>query len=135
MNTLETRTLSLEGAKKIVEAAEVTARQNGWNVAIAVVDLAGHLVHFSKLDGTQAASAQIAIGKARTAATFKRPTKVLEDAINGGRYVMLAVEGIVPMEGGIPVVIDGQILGGVGVSGVTSAQDAVVAQAGADAVK
>ena len=130
----DTKVISLEGARKAMAAAEAAARQNGWNVAIAVVDASGTLIHFSKIDGTQPGSVNIAIGKARTAANFKRPTKVLEDAVNGGRYVFLAVDGIVPMEGGLPIVVEGQVVGAVGVSGVLSSQDAVVAQAGADAV-
>lgn len=131
----DTKSLTLEGAKKIVAAAEVSAKQNGWNVAIAVVDAGGYLIHYSRLDGTQAASTTIAVGKARTAVLFKRPTKALDEAITGGRTVMLAVEGMIPMEGGIPILVDGQIVGGVGVSGVLSTQDAVVAQAGIDALK
>jgi glc operon protein GlcG len=130
-----TRTISLEGAKQIAAAAEQEAARNGWNVVIAVVDGSGELILLHRRDGTQLASVSIATGKARTAARFKRPTKLLEDAVAGGRTAMLAVEGIVPMEGGIPVIVDGQVLGAVGVSGVLSSQDAQVAQAGIDALQ
>lgn len=126
--------ITLDGAKKIMAAAEAEARRNNWTVAIAVVDEAGNLIAFQKLDDTQVGSIDIAIGKARTAARMKRPTKALEDAVAGGRTVMLAVEGLVPLEGGVPVTVDGRIVGAVGVSGVTSQQDAQVAQAGAGAL-
>lgn len=130
-----TQTISLEGAKQIAAAAEQEAARNGWNVVIAVVDGSGELILLHRRDGTQLASVSIATGKARTAARFKRPTKLLEDAVAGGRTAMLAVEGIVPMEGGIPVIVAGQVLGAVGVSGVLSSQDAQVAQAGIDALQ
>ncbi len=126
--------ITLEGAKRILAAAEAEARKNNWNVAMAVVDESGNLIAFQKLDDTQVGSIDIAIGKARTAARMKRPTKALEDAVAGGRTVMLAVEGIVPLEGGVPVTLDGRIIGAVGVSGVTSQQDAQVASAGAAAL-
>ncbi len=130
----EVRMISLAGAKRIVEAAEQEAVRNGWNVVIAIVDGTGELVLLHRLDGTQIASVSIATGKARTAVRFKRPTKALEDAVAGGRTAMLAVDGILPMEGGIPVLIDGQVAGAVGVSGVLSSQDAQIAQAGIDAL-
>jgi uncharacterized protein GlcG (DUF336 family) len=131
---VDRKVLTLDGAKRILAAAEAEARRNNWTVAIAVVDEAGHLIAFQKLDDTQVGSIDIAIGKARTAARMKRPTKALEDAVAGGRTVMLAVDGLVPLEGGVPVVIDGRVIGAVGVSGVTSQQDAQVAAAGAAAV-
>lgn len=126
--------ITLEGAKRMLAAAEAEARKNNWNVAMAVVDESGNLIAFQKLDDTQVGSIDIAIGKARTAARMKRPTKALEDAVAGGRTVMLAVEGIVPLEGGVPVTFDGRIIGAVGVSGVTSQQDAQVAAAGVAAL-
>jgi len=132
--TADRKIITLEGAKRIMAAAEAEARKHNWTVAIAVVDEAGNLIAFQKLDDTQVGSIDIAIGKARTAARLKRPTKALEDAVTGGRTVMLAVEGIVPLEGGVPVSVDGRIIGAVGVSGVTSQQDAQVAQAGAAAL-
>lgn len=130
-----TRMISLEGAKKMALAAEQEAERNGWNVAIAVVDGSGELILLHRRDGTQLASMSIATGKARTAVRFKRPTKTLEDAVASGRTALLSVEGITPMEGGIPVIVDGQLLGAIGVSGVLSAQDAQVAQAGIDALQ
>jgi glc operon protein GlcG len=122
--------LTLDGARRIMAAAEAEAVKNKWTVAIAIVDEAGDLVAFHKLDDTQAGSIDIAIGKARTAARMKRPTKALEDAVAGGRTVLLGVEGLTPLEGGVPIAVGGRIIGAVGVSGVTSQQDAQVAQAG-----
>jgi glc operon protein GlcG len=122
--------LTLDGARRIMAAAEAEAAKNKWTVAIAIVDEAGDLVAFHKLDDTQAASIDIAIGKARTAARMKRPTKALEDAVAAGRTVLLGVEGLTPLEGGVPIAVGGRIIGAVGVSGVTSQQDAQVAQAG-----
>jgi uncharacterized protein GlcG (DUF336 family) len=126
--------ITLEGAKKMMAAAEAEARQNNWNVAIAVVDAAGNLIMFQKLDDTQPASVAIAIGKAKTAANFKRPTKALEDMIAGGRSVFLAIEGVTPLQGGLPLVVEGKVIGAVGVSGVMSSQDEQVAKAAIDAL-
>jgi uncharacterized protein GlcG (DUF336 family) len=131
---LQTQTLSLQAAKTMAAAAEAKARENNWNVAIAIVDASGELILFHRLDQTQPASLDIAIGKARTAARFRRPTKVLEDAVAGGRTVLLAVDDAVPLEGGLPIVVDGRVIGAVGVSGVTSQQDAQVAQVAIDAL-
>src|SRR5438128_837087 len=130
-----TKYIGLEGAKKMMAAAEAEARKNKWNVAIAIVDAGGHLLMFQKLDETQSGSVAIAIGKARSAAAFKRPTKALEEIIAGGRSVFLAVADLTPLQGGLPVVIDGQVVGAVGVSGVLSSQDEQVAQAAVDALK
>src|SRR5262245_546049 len=130
-----TKYLTLEGAKKMMAAAEAEARKNNWNVAIAIVDAGGNLLLFQKLDETQSGSIDVAIGKARTAVTFKRPTKALEEIISGGRSVFLAVEGITPLQGGLPIMVDGQLLGGVGVSGVLSSQDEQVSQAALDALR
>jgi len=129
-----TKYIALEGAKKMMAAAEAEARKNNWIVAIAIVDGAGNLLMFQKLDDTQFGSINVAIGKARTAVAFKRPTKALEEIIAGGRSVFLAVEGITPLQGGLPVVVDGQVIGGVGVSGVLSSQDEQIAQAALDAL-
>jgi glc operon protein GlcG len=133
--TADRRVITLDGAKAILTAAEAEAMKNKWTVAIAVVDESGHLIAFHKVDETQVGSIDIAIGKARTAARMKRPTKALEDAVAGGRTVMLALDGVVPLEGGVPVMVDGRVIGAVGVSGVTSQQDAQVAAAGAAALK
>ncbi len=119
--------ITLEAAKKMAAAGEVEARKNGWNVAIAVVDAGGGLILFHKLDETQPGSIAVAQGKARTAALFKRPTKAIEEAIAGGKQGFLAVDGVVPIQGGLPVVVEGKIIGAVGVSGVLSAQDEQVA--------
>src|SRR5438132_11064197 len=116
----------------MMAAAEAEAKKNNWTVAIAIVDAAGHLLMFQKLDDTQFASIDIAIGKARSAVSFKRPTKALEEIIAGGRQVFLAVEGLTPLQGGLPVTVDGQVVGAVGVSGVLSSQDEQVAQAALD---
>jgi glc operon protein GlcG len=124
-----TKYITLEDAKKAMAAAEAEARKNSWNVAIAILDAGANLILFQKLDDTQLGSVKIAIGKAQTAVNFKRPTKALEDMIAGGRQVFLAVEGITPLQGGLPVMVDGKLIGAVGVSGVLSSQDEQVAQA------
>jgi len=124
-----TKYITLEDAKKAMAAAEAEARKNNWNVAIAIVDAGADLILFQKIDDTQLGSVNIAIGKARTAVHFKRPTKALEDMIAGGRQVFLAIEGITPLQGGLPVMADGKLIGAVGVSGVMSTQDEQVAQA------
>jgi len=133
--TADRKVITLDGAKAILAAAEAEALKNKWTVAIAVVDESGNLIAFHKVDDTQIGSIDIAIGKARTAARMKRPTKALEDAVAGGRTVMLAIEGLTPLEGGVPVMLGGRVIGAVGVSGVTSQQDAQVAQAGVAALK
>lgn len=124
-----TKYITLEAAKQMMAAGEAEARANGWKMAIAVADEAGSLILFQKLDETQPGSIAVAIGKARTAANFKRPTKALEDAVLAGRTVFLAIEGLLPMQGGVPVVADGKVIGAVGVSGGTAAQDEQVALA------
>jgi glc operon protein GlcG len=111
-------------------AAEAEARKNNWNVVIVVVDEGGHLIYLQRMDETQIASVGIAQGKARTAVLYKRPTKALEDAVAGGRTAILSLPGAVAVEGGLPVVVDGRIIGAIGVSGVQSTQDAQVARAG-----
>lgn len=123
------KVITLEAAKKMAAAAEAEARTNGWNVAITIVDASGGLILFQKLDETQPGSVAISQGKARTAALFKRPTKMLEDMVAGGKTAFLAVDGMLPIQGGLPVVVDGKVIGAVGVSGVTSAQDEQVAAA------
>jgi uncharacterized protein GlcG (DUF336 family) len=127
--------ITLEAAKKMLAAAEAEAHKNNWNVAIAIVDAGGSLILFQKLDDTQLGSVNIAIGKARTAVNFKRPTKALEDIVAGGRSVFIALEGITPLQGGLPVMVDGKLIGAVGVSGVMSAQDEQVAQAAISALE
>ena len=128
--------ITLEQAKKVMAAAEAKAKHNNWNVAILIVDSGAHAVMLHRLDGTQLASIRIAEGKARTAVEFRRPTKALEDVISGGgaglRY--FTVPDVNLMEGGVPILLDGKIVGAIGVSGVHSTEDAQVARAGADAV-
>ncbi len=129
--------ISMDAAKKALAAAEAEAKKNNWPVAIAIVDSSGKLAAFSKMDNTQHGSVDIAIGKAVTANNFRRPTKAFQDSIAQGGVNLRIVgqPGITPLEGGVPIVVDGKIIGGIGVSGVTSAQDAEVAIAGAAAAK
>jgi uncharacterized protein GlcG (DUF336 family) len=129
-----TRMLTYDGAKNIMAAAEAEARKNNWNLAIAIVDPAGGLLMFHKMDGARPSNVDFALGKARSAARFQRPTKALDSALVAGRLAYLAVEGLLPIEGGVPIVVDGQVIGAVGTSGATSAQDAQVAQAGINAL-
>jgi len=127
--------IALEIAKKITTAAVAEAQKNNWKMAFAVADTAGHLVYFEKMDNTQTASVKIAIAKARSAATFKRPTKTFADAVAGGNTAILGLPGTVTSEGGIPILIDGKIVGAIGASGGTGQQDGVAAQAGLNALK
>jgi glc operon protein GlcG len=124
------KALTLEGVKRIMAGAEKEAVANKWNVAIAIVDEAGELLMFQKMDDVQVASVDIALGKARSAARFRRPTKVLEDTVAKGRATLMAVDGVLPLEGGVPIVVDGRVIGAVGVSGVASQDDARIAEAG-----
>ena len=126
-----------ESARKVAAAAIAEARKNSWNMAVAIVDPAGELVYFEKLDGTQAASVNIAIDKARSSARFKRPTKALQDvlATGGAGLRMLALDSAMPVEGGIPIVMDGKLVGAIGVSGGTSQQDGQVATSAVTVVK
>jgi glc operon protein GlcG len=129
--------VTLEMAKKIAPAALVEARKNGWTMAVAVVDPSGDLVYFERMDNTQLGSINISIEKARSAARFKRPTKVFEDMIaSGGNGLRaLGLIGAVPVQGGFPLVMDGKIIGAVGVSGGTSEQDTQCSKIVADLVK
>jgi glc operon protein GlcG len=127
--------INLETAKKVGTAAVAEAKKNNWNVAVAVVDNHGMLVYYEMLDDTQTASANIALEKARTSATYRRPTKELEDGIAAGRNAILGLPGSTPVEGGLPLVVGGKMIGAIGVSGVTSPQDGVVAKAGTEALK
>ena len=129
--------ITLEQAKAVVVAAEAEAVRQNWNVAIAVVDTAGNLVAFVKRDDTQTASVNVAQGKARSAASYKRPTRAFQDTIAAGGVGLraLTLEGVVAAEGGVPLFVDGAIVGAIGVSGATSEQDGVVAAAGAAALQ
>lgn len=128
-----TKYITLEGAKRMMAAAEAEATKNNWNVAIAILDAGGHLLIFQRLDGTQAGSVKIALGKATTALNFRRPTKMIED-LAATRPAFLALDGITPLQGGLPVIIDDQVIGAVGVSGVKSNEDEQVAQAAINAL-
>jgi uncharacterized protein GlcG (DUF336 family) len=131
----DVRALTLEAAKAMAETAERYALERGWTVGVAVVDAAGGLMLFHLLDGTQPASQDIAILKACTAARLHRPTKALEDGIAGGRVALLSVPDMLALEGGVPIRAGGRIIGAIGVSGMTSAQDAEVAAAGLAALE
>lgn len=125
--------ITLETARKAAAAAEAEARKNNWRMAIAIVDNHGMLVFYQLLDDTQTGSATVAVEKARTAAMFRRPTKAFEDNVAGGRTVILGLPGVTPVEGGVPIIVNGKQVGAIGVSGASSAQDGQVAKAGVDA--
>ena len=128
--------ISVDTAKKAAAAALDEARKNNWKMAVAVVDPNGDLVYYEKMDNTQLGSSQVSIDKARSAARFKRPTKAFQDALaaGGAGLRILGLEGAVPVEGGIPIVADGKIIGAIGLSGDTSDHDGVCAQAGVNAL-
>ncbi len=128
------KALTLEISKEIAAAAESHATKNNWNVVIALVDDGGHLLYLERMDGAQTGSVEIAIKKAQTATSFKRPSKVFGAGVESGRTALVALPGALPFEGGVPIAADGQILGAIGVSGVTAAQDGMIAQAGVDAL-
>jgi len=127
--------INLETAKKVAAASVAEAKKNSWNVAIAIVDNHGFLVYYEMADDTQTASANVALEKAKTSAGFRRPSKEFEDGVTGGRNAILGLTGAMPIEGGLPIVVGGKMIGAIGVSGVTSPQDGQIAKAGADAVK
>ena len=128
--------ITLDDAKRAMAAAELEAVKNSWQVAITILDSGGNLVAFHKIDNTQLASVPASEGKARTALTFKRPSKALDDAIaaGGAGLRLLAIKDITPLEGGLPILVDGKIVGAIGVSGALSSQDAQIAKIGADAL-
>ena len=119
--------LTLEGAKQVGEAAAKYAKENGAGPSIAIVDDGGHLLYLQRTDETQIGSIEVAQQKAHSAVAFKRPTKVFEDAVAGGRIAILKLPGAIPVEGGLPLMVDGKIVGSIGCSGGTSQQDGVVA--------
>lgn len=124
--------LTLEGAKTVGEAAAKYAKENGAGPSIAIVDDGGHLLYFTRPETSFAAGANVSIGKARTSAIFKKPTKDFEDTINKGRFTMTALPDFTPLQGGVPIIHDGQVIGAIGCSGAKSAQqDEEVAKAGA----
>ena len=127
--------IGLESAKRAASSAVAEAQRNGWTMAVAVVDIAGELVYFEKMDDTQNGSVNVAIAKARSAALFKRPTKAFQDALTAtpDGLRILGIEGAVPVEGGLPIVVADRIVGAIGLSGGTSPQDGQCAKAGVDA--
>jgi uncharacterized protein GlcG (DUF336 family) len=132
---LDAKVISLEAAKKMATAAEAEAHKRSWTVAIAVVDVSGGLILFHRIDDVQTGSLDIAVAKARSAARFKRPTRALGDAVTkNGNIGLVAVPGITPFAGGLPVTVDGKVIGAIGVSGMSSDQDEIIAQAGLDAL-
>jgi glc operon protein GlcG len=126
--------LTLADAKRVAAAAEAEAETNEWKVAIAVVDDGGHLLYLQRSHDTQFGSIELAIAKAHAAAAFQRPTKTSEDAVLSGRLTHLALPGVIPAEGGVPLLRDNIIIGGLGISGVRSFQDGQIAQAGVNAL-
>jgi glc operon protein GlcG len=129
------RTVTLEAAKRMAAAAEAEARKNNWAVAIAVVDDGGHMLVFHRMDNAKLVTIDIAVRKARTAVYFQGETKGLEEEVTkGGRTALLPIEGFMPLEGGIPLVVEGKVIGAIGVSGVTGEQDAQCAKVGAAAL-
>jgi glc operon protein GlcG len=129
--------ISLEQAKKVMAGAEAESRKNNWNMVIAVLDSGGNLVMLQRMDGVQLGSIEAAKDKAYSAVMYRRPTKVFQDLVGQGgpNLRLLRLAGASPLEGGIPIIVDGKIIGAIGVSGHTSEQDAQVAKAGADALK
>jgi glc operon protein GlcG len=125
------KVLTLGMAKKLVAAAEVEAKKRGATVVIAVVDDGGQLILLERLDDTQVASVEVAIGKARTAAIFRRPSKVFEDQVKNGRVAALALPGATPLQGGIPITVEGKVIGAIGASGNSPQEDEEIALAGA----
>ena len=129
--------ISLEQAKKVMAGAEAEAKKNSWNVCIVVLDSGGNIVMVQRMDGAQFGSIEVAREKAYSAVAFRRPTKAFDDALaqGGNNLRILRLPGASPLEGGIPIVVDGKLIGSIGVSGVTSQQDAQIAKAGADSLK
>ena len=129
--------INVESAKKAAAAAIAEARKNNWAMAIAIVDPGGYLVYFEKMDGTQTGSVDVSIEKARSAALFRRPTKVFQDGVaaGGDGLRLLRLTGAVPIDGGFPIIVDGKLIGGIGISGGAGEQDGQVAKAGAESVK
>lgn len=131
----DTKALTVASVKTMLSTAEAMAKQNGWNVSIAVTDANGDLVGFLKLDGASVGTVQIAQGKARTAARFGRPTKVYADRVLTDTLTFLSVDGLIALQGGLPITAGGRVIGAVGVSGATSAQDEQVAAAAIATIK
>jgi uncharacterized protein GlcG (DUF336 family) len=126
--------LTLSDAKRVAAAAEAEAQRNGWKVVIAVVDDGGHLLYLQREHDTQFGSVDTAIMKAHAAVAFQRPTKASEEAVLSGRLIHLALPGVIPAEGGVPIIVDSAVIGGIGISGVRSFQDGQIAAAGVAAL-
>ena len=126
--------LTLDDLKKIAAGSEAEAKKNNWNVSIAICDDGGHLLFYQRLDGAAPISAHIAPQKARTAAIGRRNTKIYEDMVNGGRFSALSMPEATHLEGGVPIIVEGDVIGAVGVSGVKSSEDAQIAEAGINAL-
>ena len=133
--TVDKKTLSFQAATRVAAAAEAAARERGVGVVIEVVDDGGHLILLHRLDDTQVASVNVGIGKARTAAIYRRPSREFEEQIRAGRVAALALADATPLQGGVPIRLDGKVIGAVGVSGDTSAVDEAIALAGAAALR
>lgn len=128
--------LTLEAARIAMSAGEKEAQRGGWRVVIAVVDDGGHPILVQRLDGAQTSSIDTAVAKARAAVAWKRPTRLLEESVNGGRTAFLSItQGMAVLQGGVPIEVDGQILGAVGVSGVKASDDEIIATAGVEALR
>jgi len=128
--TARARRLTLEDGRRIAAAVQEQARTNGLRVVVAVLDEGGHAILLERMDGTQTASVEIALAKARSAAAFRRPTREMAEWVTGGNVGLMALPGLVPVEGGVPLIVDGVVVGAVGVSGATARQDGEAAQAG-----
>ncbi len=128
------KALTLEVAKQVAAAAEKEAAGNKWTMVIAILDDGGNLLYLERMDDTQIGSIEVAIQKAHSALAFKRPTKVFEDAVAGGRTAILKLPGAMPVEGGLPIIWEGKVIGAIGCSGGTSQQDGLAAKAGLDAL-
>jgi glc operon protein GlcG len=130
------KVLTLEAAGIAMAACAAEAKRGGWKVVIAIVDEGGHPIMVHRLDGTQWSSCDTAVGKARAAVAFKRPTRLLEESVNNGRFAFLSIaQGMAILQGGVPVEIDGQVIGAIGVSGVKASDDEAVALAGVHALQ
>lgn len=136
LNLPTKKTLNLEAARVAMAASEAEAKRNGWNVVIAVVDDGGHTVLLQRLDNAQISSIDTAVAKARAAVAWKRPTRLLEESVNNGRTAFLSIaQGMGLLQGGVPIEVDGAVIGAVGVSGVKASDDEIIALAGVNALK
>lgn len=132
--SISTKALSLSDAERIADAAIAKANAENWTVVIAIVDAGGHLIVLKRIDNTQVGSVEVAIKKAQASVYFKRPTKVFQDGIAAGNVGILGLPGTLPFEGGVPIYYDGRIIGAIGVSGVASSDDGIIAAAGLEAL-